>query len=228
MPPRKRAAARTPDPIDINPDDLDAPVVVPAIIDARAQSAHGGALPAQIVGDDRDTLLRRLTIAAFIVLGVMFLAMIYEGVTQQGHRLRTAEHERSALISAVQTLTTDVNNNAADLRAMRKVLQRQNAILKAAGLTPATIPSLRSGGGGASDGGQSSTPRSQPTPNASPSSSPHSSPSSRPSPSPQPSPSPVVEVCIPGLPCIRPSRAVASSDLWAVHWETGGYWRAWL
>lgn len=236
MPPRKRAAARTPDPIDTGPHDFDAPIVVPAIVDAKAQMEHGGAIPAQIVGDSRDTFLRRVTIAAFIVIAVVFLALIFKAQFAQARRLHQAERERNDLIQSLQVLTTDVNNNSADLRAMRQVLQRQNAILKAAGLTPATIPSLRSGGGGASTNGGSSTPRSQPSSQDAPPSSsghrpdprPSSHPSSHPSPKPRPSPSPtsVIQVCVPGLPCIRPLAPLARGDVQAVHWLVGFSWRA--
>jgi hypothetical protein len=205
----------TPDPIDTDPDDLDAPVVVPSVVDAKAQERIGGPLPATIVGDKRDTRTKRLAWLGLAIVAIVLLGSGLNGIRSTNHRLHRAEAERAILIREVESLAATLHEQGIDLRALRQAIIKQNAILRQQGLDPIPVPSLTSEGGGASNGGrQSSTPRSPSPPGAPP---PSPRPTHSPSAPPRPSPCPSPLVCLPQVGCLP---RLVLQHMTVLDWET--------
>lgn len=174
---------------------------------------QAGPIPAAIVADKRDTLPRRLTKLALIVAVIVLLGYVINGQIDTHRQLKSARHDRDVLIDDVTRLARIMGRQGFDLRALRQAIIDQNKILRRAGLPTIPVPPLTSEGGGAHDGGQSSTPRSHPSESASPSSHPsHHPPSNQPG----PSPSHPVVICLPVVHCITPG---GLRQLTVLDWE---------
>lgn len=163
------------------------------------------AVPAVVVADQTDKLGKRLAMLAFAVLLLFFSINGYIQSAKNGKslkategRLSAAEKNQTELIKSLGQVTATLETQTSIVRQLRIVVQEQNNILRAAGLTPVDVPAdEKSMPQVKPSPNPTSTPRVRITnePDAKPRPKPSPKPSSKPKPPPpEPTPTPLVPV----------------------------------
>lgn len=97
-------------------------------------------VPAEIVSDKRDTLGKRLGLAALAILILFFAINGYIQSAKNGRLLRTANQDRHALVKSVSKLTASNKRQSDLVKQLQDAVRAQNKLLRQVGSDTVLVP----------------------------------------------------------------------------------------